>query len=74
MNPASLFELLGSSRQPDGSLLLTWTTVPGKSYQVTASPTLTNFQPVSPVLTNGSFTVPTHPADDRMFYRVEIVP
>ena len=73
LDPASLFTVLGSVRQPSGAFQLTWSTVPGKSYVVTASPTLTNWQIISPALPNGTFTIPANITDHRMFYRVEVL-
>jgi hypothetical protein len=62
----------------NGGQIVTWRSVPGRNYQVSATAALgTAFQPVSGTMTafgpSTSFTNTT-PIGVRQFYRVQVVP
>lgn len=77
-NPASRFAVTGVARQPGGGFTLTWSSVPGKVYQVRAADSLEGaFLPVGGTVqaTASSTSYTDHPpAGPRRFYQVTVVP
>ena len=77
LNAASVFKVLSisPSQSPAGNLL-TWSSEPGKNYQVVATPSLltapTNLSPVIPTAgASTSFLAPT--GSGAMYYRIQLV-
>lgn len=74
-DPASLLSA-ELAVMPGGQLRITWSSVPGKSYQVTSCPTLTGeWTAVAPELTavgSESLLELPLPTEDTLFYRVEV--
>lgn len=77
---ASRFQVIQTSSPATGQVSITWTSVPGKSYQVESAPqAIGPWTPIGPVHTAsaGQFTKSyTDPAvtGDRKFFRVLVVP
>ena len=75
-DPTDPNSLLRITQLSGGGQVITWTSVPGKNYQVVATPALGSaFQPVSGIVTAfGGATSFTNaaPASPPQFYRVQV--
>lgn len=80
-NGTSSLRLMNFSRASNGtSFSLTWSSVPGKTYQAETSQTLLSGQwspiddPVTATAATSALTVPMSPTDPRRFFRVRLLP
>lgn len=77
LNAHSVFEIvsIAPTNNPSGTVL-TWSSVPGKRYQVVGAPSLqlteTNVSPVI-TATSASSSYPAPPGASNMYYRVQLV-
>ncbi|MGH8045628.1 MAG: glycoside hydrolase family 31 protein, partial [Chthoniobacterales bacterium] len=74
----SYFRITSLDRQPNTDVTLTWSTVPGRIYQVRATAALdTAYTPISDTITatgdTASYT-DVHPTGDNKFYKVVVMP
>ena len=73
---SSTLEVVQMSQPDQNTLTLTWSSVPGRKYQVESASAMNgSWDPASPVITANSTTTNQNvPAASRVFYRVVIVP